>query len=102
MKTALVQASARLLLLAVLLTVGGAMSASVAHDLQHAAHHTATSHSNGICAWMCATGGIAQAAWPAPLPALYEAEPIIAAPDRYPPTHIFLSLKSRAPPISLV
>jgi hypothetical protein len=100
MKTVLFRASARLLLLAVLLMVGGAMSASVAHDLQHAAHHTATSHSNGICAWMCATGGIAQPAWPALLPALYETELIVSASDRHPPTHFFLTLKSRAPPIS--
>jgi hypothetical protein len=98
MKAILFQVSARLLLLAVLLMVGGAMSASVAHDLQHAAHHTAASHSKGICAWMCATGGIAQESWPTPLHTLYEAEPIVSPPDRHLSVHVSFGLKSRAPP----
>ena len=100
MKTVFFQASAHLLLVAVLLMVGAAMSASVAHELQHAAHHTAASHSKGVCAWMCATGSIAQQSWPAPFHALYEAEPIVSTPDRHPPIHVFLNLKSRAPPPS--
>jgi hypothetical protein len=101
MKTALFRTSAHLLLIAILVMVGGAMSAAVVHDLQHAAHHTAASHSKGVCAWMCATGGIAQPTWPAFFHALNEAEPIVFAPDRYPSFHIPLGLKSRAPPPSL-
>lgn len=30
---------------------------AVAHELQHAAHHSAGMHGSGICAWMCATAG---------------------------------------------
>lgn len=44
-------ACAVLVLLAV--TTGNA----VAHELQHAAHHSAGMHGSGICAWMCATAG---------------------------------------------
>ncbi|HEX2055026.1 MAG TPA: hypothetical protein VHF07_00945 [Nitrospiraceae bacterium] len=99
MRSALFHASVHLLLAAVVLMVGGTMSASVAHDLQHAAHHTAASHSKGICAWMCATGGVAQPAWPAPLHALYETEGIAPVPDRHPPIGVLLDLNSRAPPL---
>lgn len=98
MKTVFFQVSACLLLVAVLFMVGGAMSASVAHDLQHAAHHTAASHSKGICAWMCATGGIAQEAWPSLAYELYEAETITILPDRHTPVQVVSSLTSRAPP----
>ena len=100
MKSVPFRASASLLLVAVFLMVGGAMSAAVVHDLQHAAHHTAASHSKGVCAWMCATGGIAQPTWPVFFHALNEAEPIVSSPDRQPSFHISLALKSRAPPLS--
>jgi hypothetical protein len=95
MKNVLFRASAGLLLVAVFLMVGGAMSAAVVHDLQHAAHHTAASHSKGICAWMCATGGIAQPAWPVFFHALNEAEPIVSSPDGHPSFRVSVSLKSR-------
>ncbi|HJR77626.1 MAG TPA: hypothetical protein VJ805_11650 [Nitrospiraceae bacterium] len=100
MKTVLFQTSACLLLLAVLFMVGGAMSASVAHDLQHAAHHSAASHSKGICAWMCATGGIAQETGPALFHALDETERIVLASDRHPSLTVSIGLKPRAPPAS--
>jgi hypothetical protein len=100
MKTVLFQTSACLLLVAVLFMVGGAMSASVAHDLQHAAHHSAASHSKGICAWMCATGGIAQETSPALFHTLNETEHVVLPPGRHPSLIISLSLKSRAPPTS--
>lgn len=99
MRTVLFRSSASLLLLAVILMLGGAMSASVAHDLQHAAHHTATSHSTGICAWMCAAGGVAQQSWPSLEHALSEAEPPTSVPDRKPAIHLVTSLTPRAPPI---
>jgi hypothetical protein len=40
----------------VLLTV--TTGSTVAHELQHAAHHNAGTHGSGICAWMCATAGV--------------------------------------------
>jgi len=98
MKTVLFQSSACLLLVAVLFMVGGAMGATVAHDLQHAAHHTAASHSKGICAWMCATGGIAQETGPALFHTLNETEQAIIPPDRHPSLTVSSGLKSRAPP----
>jgi len=42
---------------AVLLMLGATTGAAFAHEIQHAAHHTAGMHATGICAWMCATAG---------------------------------------------
>lgn len=50
---------ARVLVLAVLLMLGATTGAAVAHEIQHAAHHSSGMHSSGICAWMCATAGTA-------------------------------------------
>jgi hypothetical protein len=49
--------TAWLLVAAVLLMLGSATGAAFAHEIQHAAHHSAGMHSSGICAWMCATAG---------------------------------------------
>jgi hypothetical protein len=99
MKMVLFRSSISLLLLAVLVMLGGVMSASVAHDVQHAAHHTAASHSHGICAWMCAAGGIAQQSWSSPDYVLSEAELPASVPDWYVPVHLATNLTPRAPPV---
>ncbi|MDE3018801.1 MAG: hypothetical protein KGO52_15155 [Nitrospirota bacterium] len=39
-----------------LLLLGGTTGSAFAHDIQHAGHHSAGMHSQGICAWMCAAG----------------------------------------------
>jgi hypothetical protein len=102
MKTVFFRSSVCLLLLAVLIMLGGAMSASVAHDVEHAAHHTAASHSHGVCAWMCAAGGIAQQqSSPSPEYVLSESDLPASVPDWYLPVHLVTNLTSRAPPISI-
>jgi hypothetical protein len=45
------------LAVAVLLMLGATTGSAFAHEIQHAAHHTAGMHASGICAWMCATAG---------------------------------------------
>ena len=54
-----VQSTAWVLAVAVLLMLGTTTGGAFAHEIQHAAHHTAGMHSSGICAWMCATAGTA-------------------------------------------
>ena len=45
------------LAVAVLLMLGATTGSAFAHEIQHAAHHTAGMHGSGICAWMCASAG---------------------------------------------
>jgi hypothetical protein len=45
------------LAVAVLLMLGATTGSAFAHEIQHAAHHTAGMHASGICAWMCASAG---------------------------------------------
>jgi hypothetical protein len=99
MKTVFFRSSVCLLLLAMLIMLGGAMSASVVHDVEHAAHHTAASHSQGICAWMCAAGGIAQQSSLSPEYVWSKSDLPASVPDRYLPVHLVTNLISRAPPV---
>ena len=39
-----------------LLLLGGTTGSAFAHEIQHAGHHNAGMHGQGICAWMCAAG----------------------------------------------
>lgn len=41
-----------------LLLLGATTGSAFAHDIQHAGHHSAGMHSQGICAWMCAAGSV--------------------------------------------
>ena len=45
------------LAVAILLMLGATTGSAFAHEIQHAAHHTAGMHGSGICAWMCASAG---------------------------------------------
>ena len=45
------------LAVAVLLMLGATTGGAFAHEIQHAAHHTAGMHGTGVCAWMCASAG---------------------------------------------
>ena len=45
------------LAVAVLVMLGTATGSAFAHEVKHAAHHTAGMHASGICAWMCASAG---------------------------------------------
>jgi hypothetical protein len=39
-----------------LLLLGGTTGSAFAHEIQHAGHHNAGMHGQGICAWMGAAG----------------------------------------------
>jgi hypothetical protein len=45
------------LAVAIVLMLGATTGSAFAHEIQHAAHHTAGMHGSGICAWMCASAG---------------------------------------------
>ncbi len=45
------------LAMAVALMLGATTGSAFAHEVQHAAHHTAGMHATGICVWMCAAAG---------------------------------------------
>jgi hypothetical protein len=63
------------LAVAVLLMLGATTGLAFAHEVQHAAHHTAGMHATGVCAWMCATAGAVTTAALQPLTcALVQAE----------------------------
>ena len=50
------KAIAAALALGFLLLLGATTGSAFAHEVQHAGHHSAGMHSQGICAWMCAVG----------------------------------------------
>jgi hypothetical protein len=95
-----VQTVARVLVVAVLLMLGVTTGSAVAHEIQHAAHHTAGMHSSGICAWMCATAGTAVTIVLQPLRS--EAAQVASLPSTFSPGSIaFLTpLLPRAPPLA--
>ncbi len=51
------KAIALTLAVAIVLMLGATTGSAFAHEIQHAAHHTAGMHGSGICAWMCASAG---------------------------------------------
>jgi len=57
MSRSFVRSVACVLAVAVLLMLGATTGGAIAHEIQHAAHHTAGMHNSGICAWMCTTAG---------------------------------------------
>ena len=56
------KAVAAALALGFLLLLGATTGSAFAHEVQHAGHHSAGMHSQGICAWMCAVGQNLEAA----------------------------------------
>ncbi|MDR4480203.1 MAG: hypothetical protein R3B37_10745 [Nitrospira sp.] len=100
MKSFLFRSSTSFLLAVLLFMSGSAMSVAIAHDLEHASHHTAGSHSTGICAWMCATGAVANHA---EVYLIYNPFLVWLAPDPHEdPLHLLSVGRSnpRAPPLS--
>lgn len=51
-----IRAVAAALALGVLLLLGATTGSAFAHEVQHAGHHSAGMHHQGMCAWMCAAG----------------------------------------------
>lgn len=50
------KAIAAALALGVLVLLGATTGSAFAHEVQHAGHHSAGMHHQGMCAWMCAAG----------------------------------------------
>jgi hypothetical protein len=87
------------LTVAVLLLLGATTGGAFAHEVEHAAHHSAGMHGTGVCAWMCATAGAVTT------PALL-AVPVTISEDAAPPFlgdlqsfDSFSRLLVRAPPV---
>ncbi len=95
------KAVATALALGFLLLLGATTGSAFAHDIQHAGHHSAGMHSQGICAWMCAVGqsleAVACVFQVDPSPLALAGQP--AAQD--PLTIVLPSPVTRGPPISV-
>lgn len=97
----LFRSAAWILIVAVLLMLSATTGGAFAHEIQHAAHHTAGMHSTGICAWMCAAAGVMiTLAIQPPIVALIEAAPPLLLSLRRPFDSIN-QLQARAPPTLL-
>lgn len=87
------------LAVAVLLLLGATTGGAFAHEVQHAAHHTAGMHATPICAWMCATAGavITPAVQPAQFTLAQDTVPPFLSPLRL--SKYLSRLQARAPPV---
>ena len=89
------------LAVAILLMLGATTGSAFAHEIQHAAHHNASMHATGICAWMCATSGaVATAAFHATAITV-SVETALAFLDGLRSVDCFAQLQARAPPVLL-
>src|SRR5947208_16907433 len=89
------------LAVAIVLMLGATTGSAFAHEIQHAAHHTAGMHASGICAWMCATAGaVATAAFHTAIVSLNE-EKTLSFLDGLHSFDFRPKLHARAPPILL-
>jgi len=81
-----------------LLLLGGTTGSAFAHEIQHAGHHSAGMHGQGICAWMCAAGQALDVVNVLPQANVLPVE-VRGAPDAPAPASNFLQTSaSRAPP----
>ena len=89
------------LTVAVLIMLGATTGSAFAHEVQHTAHHSASMHATGICAWMCAAAGaVTTAAVHTALVTANEekAPPVLDRPCAFDDCS---SLQARAPPVLL-
>ncbi len=89
------------LAVAILVMLGAATGSAFAHEVKHAAHHTAGMHATGICAWMCAASGTVTTAVvlvAAVTVSAGEARPFISGLRSF---DCFSQLQARAPPTLL-
>jgi uncharacterized membrane protein YqhA len=87
------------LAVAILLMLGAATSGAFAHEVKHAAHHTAGMHATGLCAWMCAaSGAVTTAVVPAVAVTVSEdqAQPFVSGLRS---SECLSQLQARAPPV---
>jgi hypothetical protein len=88
------------LAVAILLMLGATTGSAFAHEIQHAAHHTAGMHGTGICAWMCAmVGAVTTAAIHVPLVTPIEGKALPFVSSLW-ASDSFSQLQARAPPFA--
>jgi len=88
-----------MLVAAILVMLGAATGSAFAHEVKHAAHHTAGMHATGVCAWMCAaSGAVTTAVVPAVAVTVSEgqARPFVSDLRS---SECFSQLQARAPPV---
>src|SRR5438445_12771732 len=89
------------LAVAILLMLGATTGSAFAHEIQHAAHHNASTHATAICAWMCGTAGaVATAAFHATAITV-NVETALPFLDGLRAIDWFLQLQASAPPVLL-
>ncbi len=85
---------------AVIILIAATTGSAVAHELQHAAHHTAGMHGSGLCAWMCATTAVDTAGLVHHVQTFAAVERLSTSSARAGSDLIFTSSAPRAPPVS--
>ncbi|MDE3244045.1 MAG: hypothetical protein KGO52_15145 [Nitrospirota bacterium] len=92
------KAVAATLALGLLLLLGATTGSAFAHEVQHAGHHSAAMHSQGICAWMCAVGHGLQIVVFCPPADFAPSDLVFAALDRPGPSNALPTPPTRGPP----
>jgi hypothetical protein len=89
------------LAVAIVLMLGATTGSAFAHEIQHAAHHTAGMHASGICAWMCATAGAVTTTAFHATAVTVSLETVLPFLDGLRSFDCFAQLQARAPPVLL-
>ncbi|TLY34992.1 MAG: hypothetical protein E6K60_12030 [Nitrospirae bacterium] len=89
------------LAVSVLIMLGATTGGAFAHEIQHAAHHTAGMHGTGICAWMCASAGAVTTGGIQPLTLTLLQNVAFTVPLAPPACETTDQLHARAPPVLL-
>jgi len=90
-----------MLAVAIVLMLGATTGSAFAHEIQHAAHHTAGMHATAICAWMCATAGAVVTAAVSATAVTVSVETALPFLDGLRSIDCFAQLQARAPPVLL-
>src|SRR5207247_10919605 len=86
------------LAVSVLIMLGATTGGAFAHEIQHAAHHTAGMHGTGICAWMCASAGAVTSRGIQPLTLTLLQRAAFTVPLAPPTCYTIDQLHARPPP----
>jgi hypothetical protein len=87
------------LTVAVLLMLGAATGSAFAHEVKHAAHHTAGMHTTGVCAWMCAASNAVTTAVVPAIAVTVSEEQVRPFVSGLRSSECFSQLQARAPPV---
>ena len=87
------------LAVASLVMLGAATGSAFAHEVKHAAHHTAGMHTTGVCAWMCAASGAVTTAVVPAVAVTVSEEQVRPFVSGLRSSECFSQLQARAPPV---